>query len=136
MKITSTDFKDQIPTKFTCDGDDIPPNLNVHDIPTNAKTLALIMDDPDAPAGTWVHWVVWNMPIETPLTRGTEGLNSWNKKEYGGPCPPSGTHHYHFKLYALDTELDLPDETTKEQLLQAMQGHIVEQSELIGTYSR
>ena len=141
MKITSPSFENNgaIPERFTCDGKDVNPKLMISEIPGSAKTLALIMDDPDAPMGTWVHWVMWNIPpgnIPENSTPGTQGLNSWGRKRYGGPCPPSGVHHYFFKVYALDCRLNLPEGATKEDLLKAMEGHIIEKAELIGTYQR
>lgn len=147
LTITSPAFAlDQpIPAKFTCDGDDISPPLRWDRPPRGAQSLTLIMDDPDAPVGTWVHWVVFNLPpdvpglpenaIELPEGSGT-GQNSWGRLGYGGPCPPSDTHRYFFKLYALDTRLDVPDGASKEQLLKLMDGHILAQAELMGTYAK
>ena len=143
--ITSPAFahKATIPDRYTCDGRDISPPLLIDAVPGGARSLALIMDDPDAPAGTWVHWVVWNIPLhireikEQSLPAGAvQGLNDWQRNCYGGPCPPSGSHRYFFKLYALDTTLNLPQSTTKADLERAMQGHIVAQGELMGTYRR
>ncbi len=132
-----------IPPRFTADGADISPPLVISGVPEGARSLALIMDDPDAPMGTWVHWVVWNIPPETRRIEegnlppgAVEGRNSWGRNAYGGPAPPSGTHRYVFKLYALDGRLDLPDETDKAALLRAMEGHILAQAQLMGTYSR
>ncbi|MBI2652383.1 YbhB/YbcL family Raf kinase inhibitor-like protein [Candidatus Woesearchaeota archaeon] len=144
MKLTSSAFQNNgaIPSEFTCDGADVSPPLAISDVPKNAKSLVLIMDDPDAPVGTWDHWVVFDIPPSTrEILEGTEpdgvaGRNSWGKTGYGGPCPPSGTHRYFFKLYALDTELNLPQGTTKKDLEKAMQGHIVAQAQLMGTYKR
>lgn len=144
MALTSPSFYEgeAIPDKFTCDGEDISPELDWFGIPEGTVSLALIMDDPDAPAGTWVHWVLFNLPMDLSGLRqgitgiGIDGNNSWNRTGYGGPCPPSGTHHYYFKLYALDTNLDLAPGTKKEALLAAMEGHILGQAELMGTYSR
>ncbi len=144
MKITSPAFNEgkKIPPSYTCDGDDKSPELVISDIPESAKSLALIMDDPDAPAGTWVHWVVWNMdPGTTRIAEGeepegVEGTSSFGRRGYGGPCPPGGTHRYYFKLYALDTMLDLAEGASKEQLEAAMQGHVIAQAQLMGTYSR
>ncbi|MCQ9207957.1 MAG: YbhB/YbcL family Raf kinase inhibitor-like protein [Omnitrophica bacterium] len=142
MKISSKEFKhnQSIPAKFTCQGEDINPSLKIEDIPKGAETLALIVDDPDAPMGTWVHWVVFDIPltgeIEENSIPGKQGNNNFGRKDYGGPCPPSGTHRYFFKLYALDQKLDLAEGITKEQLEQAMQGHILEQAELIGLYRK
>lgn len=137
-----------IPRKYTCDGEDISPPLQWSDPPQDAQTFALIADDPDAPIGTWVHWVLYNLPTETralpeavppdaDLPNGSRhGKNSWGQLGYGGPCPPSGTHRYFFRLYALDAVLELPAAASKEQLLQAMEGHILAQTELMGLYSR
>lgn len=145
LTITSPAFthKAAIPDRYTCDGRDINPPLLIGAVPDGAKSLALIMDDPDAPGGTWVHWVVWNIPPlireieEHSLPAGTvQGLSSWQRNRYGGPCPPSGTHRYFFKLYALDTTLNLPPSTAKADLERAIQGHIVAQGELMGTYRR
>ncbi len=109
-------------------------------VPAGTKTLALIMDDPDAPMGTWVHWVVYNIPpvsrIEENSVPGSQGVNNFRKEAYGGPCPPSGTHRYFFKIYALDTELDLVKGAAKGALEQAMQGHVLEEAELIGLYRK
>ncbi|NIS37828.1 YbhB/YbcL family Raf kinase inhibitor-like protein [Candidatus Saccharibacteria bacterium] len=142
MRLTSPEFKhvEAIPQKFTCDGEDINPILLIADIPDKAKSLALVVDDPDAPAGTWVHWVVFNIPIteriEEDSVPGTQGINNFNKVNYGGPCPPSGTHRYFFHIYALDDELDLQEGVTKQELEAAMQGHMLDKAELIGLYSR
>lgn len=144
MKLTSPAFQDNmhIPSKYTCDGDDLSPPLSISDVPSSAKSLALVMDDPDAPVGTWDHWVVFNISASTKdIQRGTEpkgiaGKNSWGRTGYGGPCPPSGTHRYFFKLYALDTMLDVPEGSTKKDVEKAMQGHIVAQAQLMGKYKR
>ncbi|RME80238.1 MAG: YbhB/YbcL family Raf kinase inhibitor-like protein [Methanobacteriota archaeon] len=132
---------ERIPTKYGCEGEDVNPELEVSGIPEEAKSLAIIMDDPDAPGGTWVHWVAWNIPIgniEEGTRAGVKGKNSWGKLGYGGPCPPRGhgIHHYHFKVYALDSQLTLAEGTTKEELLKAMEEHIVGEAELVGLYSR
>jgi len=144
MKLTSPVFKNNgaIPSEYTCDGEDISPELNIENVPENAKSLALIMDDPDAPAGTWVHWVVWNIPANTKVIpkgtspKGVKGKTNFGRLGYGGPCPPSGTHRYFFKLYALDTILNLKEGSSKKDLENAMQGHIIEKTELMGTYKR
>jgi Raf kinase inhibitor-like YbhB/YbcL family protein len=130
-----------IPKKYSCRGEGINPPLSIDGVPKEAKTLALLMDDPDAPMGTFDHWVVYNIPASTKnigekTIPGTEGLNGMRKKGYTGPCPPSGTHRYFFKVYALDTELKLPDKTTKREVEAAMQGHILAKGELIGLYSK
>ena len=142
MILTSPSFKHNtsIPKKFTCQGDDINPALIIKGIPERAKSLALIMDDPDAPVGTWVHWVVFNIPLVPGIDEGSvpgkQGVNSWGRNDYGGPCPPSGTHRYFFKLYALDTELNLDDGVSKKEVERAIEGHILEQVELIGLYKK
>jgi Raf kinase inhibitor-like YbhB/YbcL family protein len=150
LQITSAAFvnEDPIPMGFSCDGDDISPPLQWTNAPEGTQSYALIVDDPDAPGGTWVHWVLYNIPadIETlgeAIPEGAEladgslhGVNSWGQMAYGGPCPPSGTHRYFFKLYALDSMLDLDSGVDVETLLQAMEGHILAQAELMGTYSR
>lgn len=144
MKLTSSVFQNngQIPSEYTCDVDDLSPPLDISDVPNNAKSLALIMDDPDAPVGIWDHWVVFNIPPSTrQIAKGSEpdgvaGKNSWGKTGYGGPCPPSGTHRYFFKLYALDAMLNLPQGATKKELEKAIEEHILAKAELMGTYKR
>ena len=144
MKITSSVFVNNgtIPSEFTCDGNNISPHLMISEVPKNAKSLALIMDDPDAVIGTFVHWVAWNIPPDTEhLQKASEpkavlGKGGSGKLGYIGPCPPSGTHRYFFKLYALDTTLNLPEGSSKADLEKAMQGHIIEQTQLMGTYKR
>lgn len=150
LTLSSNAFNDgeSIPKKYTCDGEDISPQLSWDNVPEGTQSFALISDDPDAPMGTWVHWVIYNIPADkselqenfptdAELSDGTlNGKNSWPRLGYGGPCPPSGTHRYYFKLYALDTRLDLESGATKEQLLSAMEGHILDQAEYMGTYSR
>lgn len=142
MKITSPEFKNNefIPKKFTCDGQDISPALVIEDIPKEAKSLALIMDDPDAPVGLWVHWVVYDIPIivkvEEDSIPGKQGMNSFGRLNYGGPCPPSGTHRYFFKIYALDKQLGLAEGVDKKTLEKITEGHILAKAELIGLYKR
>lgn len=150
IKITSTAFDEggMIPEKYTCDGIDISPPLTWTSVPDGTKSLALICDDPDAPLGTWVHWVLFNIPAninELPesippdkeLENGAkQGRNGFRKIGYGGPCPPNGTHRYYFKLYALDTELDLKAGAKKKQLLKAMEEHILGKGQLMGRYKR
>ena len=129
-----------IPAKYTCDGDNVNPPLTINGVPNETKSLVLIVDDPDAPMGTWDHWVVWNIPpagkIEENTIPGTEGMNSARKHSYGGPCPPWGTHRYFFKVYALDTKLDLNSNSRKKDVEKAMQDHILAKGELIGLYRR
>ncbi|MCR4330541.1 MAG: YbhB/YbcL family Raf kinase inhibitor-like protein [Patescibacteria group bacterium] len=145
MKITSDAFLEGelIPTKYTCDGENINPPLRFSDVPDEAVTLALIMDDPDAPNKTWVHWVLWNIASGQKgigegeiFSESIEGVTSFGQRGFGGPCPHSGTHRYFFKLYALDTKLLLPKESTKKDLEEAMAGHVIKQAELMGTYAR
>lgn len=142
LVITSPVFRPNglIPAKYTCDGDDINPPLTIDGIPDGAKSLVLIVDDPDAPRGTWDHWIVWNIHpsdrIEENSVPGTEGLTDFRKHAYGGPCPPSGTHRYFFKVYALDTLLDLDPNSKKRKVENAIQGHILAKSEIIGLYRR
>nr|MBD3312190.1 YbhB/YbcL family Raf kinase inhibitor-like protein [archaeon] len=143
MKLSSPGFKPNkpIPAKYACQGEDINPELNISEVPEGAESLALIMDDPDAPGGTWVHWVVWSIPADTKVINedsvpGTQGVNSWGNNEYGGPCPPSGEHRYVFKVYALDINLDLDETSNKNVLEQAMKGHVLASAELTGLYSK
>ena len=145
LTITSPAFVEggTIPIRYTCDGKDINPPLAFGVSPTGARSLALIVDDPDAPVGTWVHWVVWDIPHDVrEITEGSvpagakQGLNDWKRNSYGGPCPPSGTHRYFFKIYALDKTLDIPPSAGKAALERAMHGHILAQGQLMGTYRR
>ncbi|PHJ62045.1 phosphatidylethanolamine-binding protein [Nostoc linckia z18] len=150
MKLESSAFKSNelIPAKYTCDGKDISPPLLWDEIPIGTQTIALIVDDPDAPGRIFVHWLVYNIPNTThQLTEHTptvktlpngavQGKNDFGKFGYGGPCPPSGIHRYFFKLYALDKSLDLAIGATKNQILAAMEGHILASAELIGRYKR
>lgn len=142
MTVTSTAFKNNgnIPFVHTCDGMNTSPALSIKDIPSEAKTLALIMDDPDAPNGTFDHWLMWNIPvketIEENTATGTQGKNGRGIISYIGPCPPSGTHHYHFRIYALDTNLNLKAGSNKDELKVAMEGHILAEAELIGLYKK
>jgi len=150
MKITSSGFENEgmISDKYTCDGENISPPLEWDNPPDDTKSFALICDDPDAPMGTWVHWVVYDIPASisklpgnTPpekrlVNGGKQGTNDFHKIGYGGPCPPSGVHRYFFKLYALDDYVDLEPGATKEQLLRAMKGHILAEEKLMGKYHR
>lgn len=150
IEITSQAFEEEtmIPEKYTCDGIDVSPPLTWTSIPEGTKTLALICDDPDAPMGTWVHWVLFNLPAsinELPESVPTDeelengakqGRNDFRRIGYGGPCPLGGTHRYYFKLYALDEELDLKTGVVKEELLKAMEGHILGKGQLMGRYKR
>jgi Raf kinase inhibitor-like YbhB/YbcL family protein len=145
MRILSPVFKqnEKIPSKYSCDGQSINPQLNIYEIPENTKTLALIVDDPDAPMGTFVHWVVFNIdPVKTIINEdekarfGVLGVNSAGKLNFVAPCPPSGTHRYFFKLYALNAELNLPEGSDKTAVENAMKNHILGKAELIGLYSK
>ncbi|MFW5769729.1 MAG: YbhB/YbcL family Raf kinase inhibitor-like protein [Spirochaetota bacterium] len=150
MEITSTEFREgePIPSKYSCDGQDISPPLAWKDIPEGTKSLALIADDPDAPGKTWVHWVVYDIPptvngfsesvaaSENLEGGGTQGVNDFKRIGYGGPCPPSGEHRYYFKLYALDRVLNESPGLSKQKLEQLMEGKILDQCSLMGTYAR
>ncbi len=144
MKITSSAFQEggSIPSKFSCDGADTSPPLQIADVPSGAKSLVLIVDDPDAPSGLFTHWTVWNISPQTSsiaegnTPNGVQGTSDFGKSGYGGPCPPSGTHRYYFKIFALDRELDLPSGAKRGQLDAAMKGHVIAQGELMGRYSR
>jgi len=150
LKVTSTAFTDggMIPPRYTADGDDISPPLNWEGLPAGTKSVALINDDPDAPMGTWVHWLVWNIPPEKlslaedirPFKESQDGIRQgttdFGRIGYGGPAPPSGVHRYFFKVYALDSKLDLTPGATKPQLEKAMKGHILAEGQLMGKYTR
>ena len=144
MKITSSAFQDggNIPSKFTCDGSDTSPPMQITSVPAEAKTLVLIADDPDAPSGLFTHWLVWNIPPQTnsiaeaSAPKGVHGTNDFGKSGYGGPCPPPGTHRYSFKAFALDRELALPSGAKRGQVDAAMKGHVIAQGELMGRYAR
>ena len=152
MELKSSAFTNggNIPVKYTCDGEDISPPLQWNNVPSGTKSLVLIMDDPDAPMGTWVHWVIYNIPAtvkslpehfpakEIMKDGTTQGRNSWGRIGYGGPCPPppTGAHRYFFKLYAIDKKLDLGPGATKEAVLQTIKGHILSEAELMGRYKR
>jgi Raf kinase inhibitor-like YbhB/YbcL family protein len=150
LELVSTAFEpgEAIPVNYTCDGEDISPPLQWDEPPEGTVSFALIADDPDAPVGTWVHWVLYELPVDSRAlpeavppdavlpTGGRHGENSWKRLGYGGPCPPSGTHRYFFKLYALDSALDLDQGARAEQVRQAMEGHILAEGELMGTFSR
>ena len=150
ITLTSAAFKEgqPIPRQYACDGVNVSPPLEWTGVPKSAKTIAIIADDPDAPSGTWVHWVLYNLPAENigmvenlPVTEnlkagGFQGKNDFKEIGYGGPCPPSGTHRYFFKIYALDSELPLKAGATKADVETAMQGHLIAQGQLMGTYRR
>jgi hypothetical protein len=142
LVVSSPAFKNNQPTpiKYTCDGEDVNPPLNIEGTPSKTKSLVLIIDDPDAPMGTWDHWIVWNIPPKTKIEEnavpGIEGMNSFKRHTYGGPCPPSGTHRYFFKIYALDTLLNLPQNSRKKDVEKAIKDHTLAKGELIGLYTR
>ncbi len=149
LDVSSAAFAlEDIPVQYTGDGKDISPPLQWSPGPETTKCYALIVDDPDGPRGTWIHWLAWNIRdtklpenvrkqavVETAMGLMRQGSNSFNRLGYSGPCPPSGTHRYFFKVFALDEELDLPAEASKKDLLKAMEGHVVDQGELMVTYS-
>jgi Raf kinase inhibitor-like YbhB/YbcL family protein len=144
IKITSSAFQqgESIPAKFTCDGPDHSPSLQFHEIPSAARGLVLIVDDPDAPGGLFTHWTLWNIDPKTTImaegnaSGGVQGANDFGKAGYGGPCPPSGTHRYFFRIFALDRPLDLPAGAKRSQLDAEMRSHVLAQGELMGRYSR
>lgn len=142
MNLTSPEFtqNEMIPKKFTCQGEDISPTLEITGVPERAASLVLINDDPDAPGGTWDHWIVFNIApteiIDEDSVPGIQGKNSWGRNEYGGPCPPSGTHRYFFKLYALDSQLNLSEGATKQEVEAAMKDFILDQATLVGVYKK
>lgn len=142
MKIKSPNFEHNgsIPKKFTCQEADVNPTLMFEGIPGGTKSLALIVDDPDAPMGTWVHWVVFDISVIPKIDEdsipGKQGINDFRKRDYGGPCPPSGRHRYFFKIYALDKELNLKEGISKKELEKAIQGHILDKAELVGLYKK
>ena len=144
IQITSPDFQDQenLPARFTCDGVGVNPALSLTNIPPNTQSLVLIVDDPDAPAGTFTHWLVWNLDPHIKEIKSGElpagasvGLNSGRQTNYYPPCPPSGTHRYFFQIFALDTRLSLPAGSSRDELEKACQNHIVDQAVLVGFYS-
>lgn len=145
MTIKCPEFAEMetIPDKFSCRGDNINPSLEFKGVPDNAESLVLILDDPDAPGGTFDHWIIWNIdPSTTEIEEDSvpsgaiQGINSFGRYSYGGPCPPSGTHRYFFKLYALDTTLNISSDTPKEVLIEQMEDHIIDHSELVGLFSK
>jgi len=144
MKIISSAFQQggNIPSKFSCDGANTSPPLQISDVPPETKSVVLIVDDPDAPSGLFTHWAVWNISPQTSTIaegnapKGVHGTNDFGKSGYGGPCPPSGTHRYYFRIFALDRELDLPSGAKRSQLDAAMKGHVIAQGELMGRYAR
>lgn len=150
LNVTSPAFEDgaKIPAKYTADGANVSPPLNWQEIPEGAQSIVIIADDPDAPMGTWVHWLIWNIPAgeagirenvpsaEALANGAVQGTTSFNRVGYGGPAPPSGTHRYYFKVYAIDKQLDLAPEARKADVEKAMQGHILAQGQMMGRYSK
>jgi Raf kinase inhibitor-like YbhB/YbcL family protein len=144
MELKSPAFEHggKVPSRHTCDGEDLSPALEIGGVPPGTAALALVMDDPDAPGGTFDHWLVWNIPPGTTEVpegaepQGVQGRTGFGKQGYGGPCPPGGTHRYRFKLYALDRQLDLKAGARKGQLEAAMKGHVLAETLLQGTYAR
>lgn len=148
LRSSAFNNEEMIPSQYGCKGDDISPPLKIEDIPDETKSMALIVDDPDAPSGTFTHWVLYNlrpnttelpeeMPTdETVLSGSRQGMNDFNKFGYGGPCPPGGTHRYFFKLYALDSELDLQGKVTKTDVESAIKDHVLAEAQLMGKYSK
>ncbi len=145
IKITSPAFhqEEMIPPQYTCVGKDINPPLHIEDVPASAKSLALIVDDPDAPMGIWYHWLVWNIdpktkeiPENSVPPHGVQGKNDFGKTKYGGPCPPFGTHRYYYRVFALDTQLHLPPGADKEAVKRALAGHVIDEGELMGKFSK
>lgn len=148
LKSPAFESQQSIPTRFTCDGENISPPLNWSGAPTGVKSFVLLLEDPDAPSGLFTHWVLFNIPAiaqslpeavpaKDELSDGSRhGRTSWRRNEYGGPCPPSGVHRYFFTLYAMDTVLNLPAGASKNQVLDALEGHTLAKAELVGKYSR
>jgi Raf kinase inhibitor-like YbhB/YbcL family protein len=142
LTVTSDAFTDggPIPSKYTCEGENINPPINIGTIPDEAQCLALIMEDPDATKGVFTHWVMWNIPVTSKIDEnsapGTQGSNSYGKSQYSGPCPPSGTHRYYFRIYALSQQLDLAEGAGKEDLVTAMKDYVISTSELMGRYEK
>ncbi len=142
LHISSPEFEPNgfIPPRFTCDGLNVNPPLDIDDVPPAAKSLALIVDDPDAPIRAWVHWLAWNIPVDYQIKEAAslneQGVNDFRLNKYGGPCPPYGAHRYYFKVYALDTQLTLKTDAGRNELEKARQGHVVGYGELMGRYKR
>lgn len=142
LSVSSPAFKNRgiIPVKYTCDGKNVNPPIHIDNLPKEAKCLAIIMEDPDAPINSWVHWLAWNLPVGKTINENVsyehEGVNDFQERIYVGPCPPTGTHRYFFKIYALDKMLLLPPNTQKIKLEKAMAEHIVAYGELVGIYKR
>jgi Raf kinase inhibitor-like YbhB/YbcL family protein len=142
LYLTSPAFQqgERIPTRYTCDGENISPPMEIRNLPKYTESLVIIVEDPDAPRGIWTHWLVWNVPpmnlIEEGEVPGIQGTNDFGKLHYEGPCPPQGTHHYYFKVYALDVMLHIKEGTGKQGLLRVMGPHVLATGELMGVYNR
>lgn len=142
LKVTSSAFAfgQKIPSKYTCDGKDVNPPLHLENLPGEAISLAIVVDDPDAPARTWNHWIVWNIPVVNDIPEnsmlGITGTNDFRNSTYNGPCPPSGLHRYYFKVYVLDRELSLTQADKKRKLITTMEKHVIARGELVGIYER
>jgi len=145
IKISSPDFSDggNIPARFTCTGENVNPSLQISGVPAVAKSLVIIVDDPDAPTGTWTHWLLWNLkpdlkeiPVNSVPAGTAQGVNDFHKNNYSGPCPPSGTHRYFFRVYALDMVLELPASANRKALDKAISGHVLAHSEWMGKYAK
>jgi hypothetical protein len=142
MHITSSAFEhnERIPAKYTCNGQNINPPLRIEDIPPGTQSMAIIVDDPDAPGKTFLHWLIWDIEPTNEIAEntapGTQGRTDFGKPAYGGPCPPSGTHRYFFRVYALGTTLGLPEGSSRADLEQAMKGHVLAEAEIIGLYAQ
>lgn len=142
LHVSSAAFEDNgfIPSRFTADGANVNPPLDITDVPPGTQSLALIMDDPDAPVRPWVHWLAWNLPVTPHINEDTplkdQGINDFRENNYGGPCPPYGVHRYYFKVYALNTLLTLNTFAGKKELERAMNGHVLAYGELVGLYMR
>jgi Raf kinase inhibitor-like YbhB/YbcL family protein len=143
MELTSPAFVNEgdVPSRYTCDGSDASPPLQLAGVPTGTVSMVLVMDDPDAPVGVWDHWVEFDIEPRESIPEsvaglGTPGGNSWGRTGYGGPCPPNGTHRYFFTVYALDTELGLPSGASKDEVIDALEGHVLAEATLMGRYTR
>lgn len=142
ISISAFAYGEKIPEKYSCKGLDISPSIKISGIPVGTESLVLIVEDPDAPVGLWIHWLLWNIPLTGEIAEGTvpegavQGLNSWGRNDYGGPCPPSGTHRYFFRLYALDVSLHLEAASSKAEVEEVMEGHVLGQAEWMGLFSK
>ena len=142
MHITSSAFEhnERIPAKYTCNGQNINPSLRIEDVPPGTQSMAILVDDPDAPGKTFLHWLIWDIEPTNEIAEntapGTQGRTDFGKPAYGGPCPPSGTHRYFFRVYALGTSLGLPEGSSRADLEQAMKGHVLAEAEIIGLYAQ